>query len=264
MPLGIDNQLFNCAVAIQKGRILGVVPKTYVPNYSEFTSKGGFFRQKRSEGYNYALRAGSTLRDDLLFEDEKGEMCFGIEICEICGCLFLQALFRRWPERWLFLIFLQQWNCRQIWVQKGTGKAAVGKVYSRLCLHIFGRGWIDHGCCFRRSRNDLRKRKSALRIRKIFDWRAANFSEIDIQKLMNDRRKNTSFMELWRDNVREFRKVKFEIEEFEAENITRYVPPHPFVPSDGSSRDRRCSEIFAIQTSALAKRIRHTGWNGLL
>jgi len=70
------------------------------------------------------------------------------------------------------------------------------------------------------------------------------FSEIDIQKLMNDRRKNTSFMELWRDNVREFRKVKFEIEEFEAENITRYVPPHPFVPSDGSSRDRRCSEIF--------------------
>jgi len=85
------------------------------------------------------------------------------------------------------------------------------------------------------------------------------FSEIDIQKLMNDRRKNTSFMELWRDNVREFRKVKFEIEEFEAENITRYVPPHPFVPSDGSSRDRRCSEIFAIQTSALAKRIRHTG-----
>jgi len=43
------------------------------------------------------------------------------------------------------------------------------------------------------------------------------FSEIDIQKLMNDRRKNTSFMELWRDNVREFRKVKFEIEEFEAE-----------------------------------------------
>jgi len=66
-------------------------------------------------------------------------------------------------------------------------------------------------------------------------------------------------MELWRDNVREFRKVKFEIEEFEAENITRYVPPHPFVPSDGSSRDRRCSEIFAIQTSALAKRIRHTG-----
>jgi len=62
---------------------------------------------------------------------------------------------------------------------------------------------------------------------------------------MNDRRKNTSFMELWRDNVREFRKVKFEIEEFEAENIT--------------SRDRRCSEIFAIQTSALAKRIRHTG-----
>jgi len=44
--------------------------------------------------------------DDLLFEDEKGEMCFGIEICEDLWVLFLQALFRRWPERWLFLIFL--------------------------------------------------------------------------------------------------------------------------------------------------------------
>jgi len=83
MPLGIDNQLFNCAVAIQKGRILGVVPKTYVPNYSEFYEQR-WFSSGRNALRDTIMLCGQEVPfgDDLLFEDEKGEMCFGIEICE--------------------------------------------------------------------------------------------------------------------------------------------------------------------------------------
>jgi len=67
MPLGIDNQLFNCAVAIQKGRILGVVPKTYVPNYSEFYEQRWF-----SSGRN-------ALRDTIMLCGQ--EVPFGMICC---------------------------------------------------------------------------------------------------------------------------------------------------------------------------------------
>lgn len=113
------------------------------------------------------------------------------------------------------------------------------------------------------------------------------FSEIDVQRLMNDRIKNTSFMEGLPS--RDFRRIGFTLESLDfggslagkthfgdeaaapgksaaydesntarQARLTRLVDPHPFVPSDKSARDIRCKEIFAIQTSGLAKRLTHT------
>ena len=261
MPLGIDNQLFNCAVAIQKGRILGVVPKTYVPNYSEFYEQR-WFSSGRNALRDTIMLCGQEVPfgDDLLFEDEKGEMCFGIEICEDLWVPVPPSSFQAMAGA--LVIFnlsasneiVGKYEYRKELARQQSARCIAGYVYTSSGVDesttdvVFG----GHAMIFENGSLLCESERFLIDEQLIF-------SEIDIQKLMNDRRKNTSFMELWRDNVREFRKVKFEIEEFEAENITRYVPPHPFVPSDGSSRDRRCSEIFAIQTSALAKRIRHTG-----
>lgn len=261
MPLGIDNQLFNCAVAIQKGRILGVVPKTYVPNYSEFYEQR-WFSSGRNALRDTIMLCGQEVPfgDDLLFEDEKGEMCFGIEICEDLWVPVPPSSFQAMAGA--LVIFnlsasneiVGKYEYRKELTRQQSARCIAGYVYTSSGVDesttdvVFG----GHAMIFENGSLLCESERFLIDEQLIF-------SEIDIQKLMNDRRKNTSFMELWRDNGREFRKVKFEIEEFEAENITRYVPPHPFVPSDGSSRDRRCSEIFAIQTSALAKRIRHTG-----
>ncbi|NTV91463.1 MAG: NAD(+) synthase, partial [Clostridiales bacterium] len=119
-------------------------------------------------------------------------------------------------------------------------------------------------------------------------------SDVDLQKLENDRIKNTSFMEA--EGIKEFRKVQYTIEAIRAGaadklpgaadelrvagevlpgagdilpeaaddgfgRLLRYVDPNPFVPSDEGARDIRCKEIFQIQTSGLAKRLEHTGAN---
>jgi len=107
MPLGIDNQLFNCAVAIQKGRILGVVPKTYVPNYSEFYEQR-WFSSGRNALRDTIMLCGQEVPFGMICcsRTKKGKCALELRFVKICGCLFLQALFRRWPERWLFLIFL--------------------------------------------------------------------------------------------------------------------------------------------------------------
>jgi NAD+ synthase (glutamine-hydrolysing) len=79
--------------------------------------------------------------------------------------------------------------------------------------------------------------------------------DFDLHKLISDRYKNTSFME----NVPEkkYRKIQFEIRQRSKTDLLRRVDPHPFVPSDLNTRDHRCSEIFAIQTAGLGKRMRH-------
>ena len=84
MPLILDNQLYNCAIPIQKGKILGIVPKTHIPNYNEFYEKRWF-----SNGKNMVNKEIEILNEtvpigtDLLFEDrEQKEITFGIEICE--------------------------------------------------------------------------------------------------------------------------------------------------------------------------------------
>jgi NAD+ synthase (glutamine-hydrolysing) len=83
------------------------------------------------------------------------------------------------------------------------------------------------------------------------------YSEIDIGKILNDRIKNTSLMELPVD--RKFRKVKYKLRDVEITSLNRKINKHPFVPANLELRDKRCGEIFSIQTSGLGKRIRHTG-----
>jgi len=261
IPLSIDNQLFNCAVVIQKGRILGVVPKTYVPNYSEFYEQRWFASGKNALRDSIRLCGQEVpFGDDLLFEDEKGEMCFGIEICEDLWVPVPPSSFQAMAGA-LIIFNLSASNeivgkCdyRKELVRQQSARCMAGYAYTSSGVDesttdvVFG----GHAMIFENGSLLCESERFLIDEQLIF-------SEIDIMKLMNDRRKNTSFMELWKDNGKKFRKVKFEIGESEAEAITRYVTPHPFVPSDASSRDQRCSEIFAIQTSALAKRMRHTG-----
>ena len=84
MPIKAENQLFNTAVVIQKGEILGIVPKTFIPNYAEFYEKRWFASSKNAK-QNEIMLFGKNVPfgTDLLFKDKENEdICFGIEICE--------------------------------------------------------------------------------------------------------------------------------------------------------------------------------------
>lgn len=261
MPLSIDNQLFNCAVAIQKGRILGVVPKTYIPIYGEFYEQRWFASGKNALCDTIVLCGQEVpFGDDLIFEDSKGEICFGIELCEDLWAPIPPSSFQAMAGA-LIVFNLSASNeivgkheYRKELVRQQAARCIAGYVYASSGVNesttdvVFGGHAMisEDGTLLCESERFLSDEQLI-------------FSEIDTQKLMNDRRKNSSFMELGKDNRKRFRKVRLELSGFDAEKMTRYVAPHPFVPSDENSRDKRCSEIFAIQISALAKRLRHTG-----
>lgn len=274
LPLVSDNQLFNCAAAIQKGEILGIVPKTYIPGYKEFYEERWFAAGTLAKSPFVRLFGKEIpFGPDLLFEADGSEtVSFGVEICEdlwapippsthqaIAGAVILFNLsasneiigkseYRR------ELVTLQSGKCSAgyVYVSSGVDESTTDVVFGGHAMIAENGGMLSESARF--------LRKGHLTV-----------NEIDVQKLLNDRIKLTSFMEA--AAAKNFRKIPFHLEPLDlgdsllssedlsctAKKLFRTVDPHPFVPSDKAARDIRCNEIFAIQTAGLAKRLAHTG-----
>ncbi len=264
LPLAVDNQLFNCAAVIQKGNILGIVPKTYIPGYKEFYEERWFAAGTLAKSpFTRVCGKEIPFGTDLLFEADGPErVIFGIEICEdlwapippsthqaIAGATILFNLSASNE-----IIGKSEYRRELVTLQ--SGKCLAGYVYassgvdeSTTDLVFGGHAMIaENGGVLAESERFLRKGHLTI-------------TEIDVQKLMNDRVRLTSFMEATPE--RSFRKVQFHLEPLDmgdaSKKLFRAVDPHPFVPKEKSARDIRCSEIFAIQTTGLAKRLAHTG-----
>jgi NAD+ synthase (glutamine-hydrolysing) len=288
LPLAADNQLFNCAAVIQKGEILGIVPKTYIPGYKEFYEERWFAAGTLAKSpYVRLLGKEIPFGTDLLFEaDGPHTVSFGVEICEdlwapvppstyqaIAGAVILFNLSASNE-----IIGKSEYRRELVTLQ--SGKCSAGYVYASSGVDesttdvVFGGHAMiaENGGILSESERFLRKKHLII-------------SEIDVQKLLNDRIRLTSFMETVAE--RSFRKIPFHLELLDlgdsllssegrspgskgrslssggmsctSEKLFRTVEPHPFVPSDKAARDIRCGEIFAIQTTGLAKRLAHTG-----
>lgn len=261
MPVRAENQLFNCAVVVGKGKVLGAVPKSYIPGYKEFYEER-WFASGIGVKNNSTILCGQNVPfgTDLIFEAEgRQEVSFGIEICED---LWVPVP----PSSWqavsgAALLFnlsasndlIGKYEYRKELVRQQSGKCIAGYVYTSSGIDesttdvVFGGHAIiaENGGIRAESKRFLRDEQLVV-------------SDIDIQWLNNDRLKNTSFMT--GAPAASFRKIPFTLKQTEeVEKLIRYIDAHPFVPSDPDIRDRRCEEIFDIQTSGLAKRLSHTG-----
>jgi NAD+ synthase (glutamine-hydrolysing) len=262
LPVLLDNQQFNCAAVLQKGEILGLVPKTYIPGYKEFYEERWF-----APGSNALSReieiAGTRVPfgTDLLFEAAGPyNVCFGVEICEDLWTPVPPSSYQAVAGATLLFNLsasneiIGKYEYRRELVRQQSGKCVAGYVYTSAGVHESTTDVVYGGHALIAENGGLLceserfQRKSCLII-----------SEIDVQKLQNDRIKNTSFMEGLPGCS--FRKIGFRLGAGagEAAKLNRFIDPHPFVPSDPAARDIRCREIFAIQTAGLAKRLAHTG-----
>lgn len=262
MPLSADNQLYNCAVVLQSGKILGVIPKIYIPNYSEFYEQRWFSSGSKAASDSVFISGQyAPFGTDIVFEDRlHKELCFGVEICEDLwvpippsSLLAMQGatiIFNPSASNEL----IGKYEYRKELVRQQSAKCIAGYVYTSSNINesttdvVFGGHAMisEYGSLLAESERFSEKEQLI-------------YSEIDLHKLVNDRRKNTSFMEYRKDYLKSCRKVQFEPGESRIDSLNRHIDPHPFVPSNAASRDIRCSEIFSIQTSALVKRIKHTG-----
>ncbi len=316
LPLMVDNQLFNCAAVLQNGEILGIVPKTYIPGYNEFYEER-WFASGRNAKSSFVELFGKRVPfgTDLLFESVCSavsldstlasrstaasdstasgaeSVCFGVEICEDLWAPIPPSSYQ--ATAGASIIFnlsasneiIGKAEYRRELVRQQSGKCIAGYVFASCGVHesttdvVFGGHALiaENGGILTESKRYLRDGNILI-------------SDIDVQKLKNDRIKNTTFME--DAKIRDFRKIPFvlygmdtassvgsagtgttgtvadgtattksttAVKGAKPEKLSRYVDPHPFVPSDKASRDRRCEEIFAIQTAGLAKRLEHTG-----
>ncbi len=260
MPVMIGALLMNCAVVVQGGRILGVVPKTYLPNYKEFYEKRWFAPSTAVNDTQIHLCAQMVaFGRNLLFHTQK--TCFGIEICEDLWAPVPPSseLAMKGAE----IIF--NLSASNELISKHQYLLSLISQQSARCMA----GYVYSSCGFGESTQDLVFAGNALiyengtliaQSKRFCLEEQMVISEIDTERLLAERRHNTTFS----DNIRltdTTNRMDIQCQtvnpayDFE---LTRWVNPHPFVPR-GKALDERCEEIFAIQTSSLAKRIVHTG-----
>lgn len=260
LPILVDNQLFNCAAVLQNGEILGIVPKTYIPGYKEFYEERWFASGNNAKSTSIELSGKEIpFGTDLLFEAQgQYNVCFGIEICEDLWAPVPPSSYQAIAGATILFNLsasneiIGKYEYRRELVRQQSGKCVAGYVYTSSGVDesttdvVYGGHALiaENGGLLCESERFLRKGHMII-------------NEIDVQRLLNDRVKNTSFME--GIPARSYRKVGFKLSAVQTETLTRHIDPHPFVPSDEMVRDIRCKEIFAIQTAGLAKRMTHTG-----
>lgn len=269
LPVCCDNQTFNCIAAISKGKILGLIPKTCLPNYSEFYEERWFASSADIISDEITI-CGQTvpIGADILFTAENiKNLTIGIEVCEdlwspippssyqsifgatiiINGSASNELATKHEYRRNLVSQQSSRCICGYIYSSAGTGESTQDTVFS-------GHSMIcENGNMLSESKRFLKEGSIII-------------SDIDIELLANDRKKNTSFMTQLRKNEGPvfFRTVKFTLSENSIDDFYRTVKTAPFVPDNNIMLNERCEDIFNIQVTGLSKRITHTNSKALV
>ena len=258
-PIVCDNQLFNCAVVIQKGKILGIVPKTYIPNYGEFYEKRWFSTSNTLTSRTIRMFEEEVpIGIDLIFRDTKDEkFTFGIEVCEDLWSPKAPSV--EAALNGATMIFnlsasnevISKYGYRKNLINMQAAKNVCAYIYSSSGVNESTTDLVFSGYAA------ISENGSTLVENKRFAFETNHIvADVDIQRLMNNRIKDISFMGIGAAN--NYRVVDIELTD-ENKDLMRSYDPYPFVPSNEAKRAERCSEIVNIQACGLAKRIKHTG-----
>jgi NAD+ synthase (glutamine-hydrolysing) len=269
LPLAIDGQLFNCAAVIAGGRVLGIIPKTYLPNYKEF-----YDARYYSPAHNAVSRevcvVGQTVPfgTDLLFTCENlPDFVLGVEICEdlwtpvppstlqaMAGATVLanlsasnEAIGKSSYRRQL--IGCQSGRCiaGYIYAAAGIGESTTDVVFGGHCVIAENGSILAESPRFRPGSSLL-------------------VTDLDLDRLRHDRIQTNSFNDSRRDFMagREIRRVRFALSRASRTlALERFVDAHPFVPHDPLTLKDRCDEIFHTQVAGLSRRLAHIHNHGV-
>jgi NAD+ synthase (glutamine-hydrolysing) len=265
-PLRFEGKLFNCAVIVHRGRVLGLVPKTYLPNYREFYEK----RQFTSGRYAVVtevefLGQRVPFGNDLIFDAVEFEN-FSLYV-EICEDLFTPVP----PSTYAALAgatVLANLSASNITIGKADYRRDLCAVQSGRCIAAYLYSAAGPG----ESTTDLAWDGHAIIYENnVLLTEADRFSaeeqiisaDIDLERLAQERMRMTSFNDSvgeHRDRLRGIRRIPFKFEVPKGEiPLARRMERFPYVPNDPAARDERCYEAYNIQVHGLMKRLVSTG-----
>ena len=253
LPVNVDGKLYNCAAVICRGRLLGLVPKTHIPNYGEFYEKRHFNPAPPQNKVISFAGAEVPFGAKLLFRcADMPEFCLAAEICE--------DLWAPVPPSTGLAIAGATVVANISASDETVGKAEyrrqlVSQQSARLlCAYVYadaGHGESTTDMTFA-AHNIIAENGTLLSESRPFSKGLA-CTELDLERMMCERCRNTSFSV--ESDSYTFIDFKLDVHEL---TLTRAVSPTPFVPENGAARDERCELILAIQAAGLAKRLEHT------
>ena len=258
LPFLVGSELYNCAIVVGKGSILGIVPKTYIPNYQEFYEARWFSSASHLKVTEIVFDGEVIpIGNDLLFQDtENNEIRFGIEICEdawvsnspstslaLNGATMIfnlsasNEVIGKYEYRKNLLKMLSSKNiCSYVYASSGVNESSSDLVFSGFA------GIFENGTLLQENER--------------FSFETNHIIEdVDIGKIVSDRRKNKSF---FAQDLLKSRIIPITIIDTNQDFLRKYSMM-PFVPKNIQDRQMRCEEIIRIQASGLAKRMKATG-----
>ena len=254
LPLEYNGKLYNVAAAVTQGKVLGLVPKTHIPNYNEFYERR-HFAPGMKQPVPVALDEDTVvpMGTRVLFQcRQMPELKIGAEICEdvwapnppgvehaLAGATLLVNLSasdettgKDMYRKSLVTGQSGRLICGYVYCSAGDGESTQDVVYS-------GHNLIaENGTLLAESRRLCNE---------------SIYTELDMVRLNEERRRMSTFM----TSDESYINVEFSLKEEKTE-LTRFVDPAPFVPGNKADREKRCEEIFMIQAMGLKKRLEHT------
>ena len=254
LPVAVEGKLYNCAAVFTQGKLLGLVPKLHIPNYSEFYEQRHFTSGAGTAGEVTLCGQTVPFGEKLLFRCEDFPLfTAGFEICE--DLWVAQPPSGDLAEAGALVIgnlsasdeMIGKEDYRRQLVSSQSARLVSGYVYADA-----GYGESSTDLIFA-GHNLIGENGSILTESKLFENQLVA-TELDLFKLAQERRRLTTYRQ---GREGDCRVVSFSLP-VEETTLTRWVDPHPFVPSDETQRTRRCESIFAMQTTGLCKRLEHS------
>jgi NAD+ synthase (glutamine-hydrolysing) len=264
MPLQVDDLLFNCAVVLTRGKILGIIPKTFLPNYREFYEYRQFAPASaaRSTAVDILDQRTIPFGEHLLFQCEARQgFTFFVEICEDLWVPVPPSSGAALAGATVILNL----SASNITIGKDEYRHNLVANQSARCLASYlyaaaGPGesttdlaWDGHAMVYENGTLITESERFC------YDSQLV-VAELDLERLIQERMRQNSFgqsMQRHREELRQFRRIDFNIDFPGTGRLLckRAVERFPYVPSDPALRDRRCYEAYNIQVQGLVKRL---------
>ncbi|MDD3366591.1 MAG: NAD(+) synthase [Sphaerochaetaceae bacterium] len=253
LPLLWRGKLYNCGVVVHQGAILGVVPKTHLPNYQEYYEKRWFTPAPSSKGLIEILGCKCPFGTDIIFCSSQVEnFTFAIEICEDASSLTPPST--RHAQAGAFIIANLSASNELVGKAAYREQLVKGRSSALISAYLYanaGSGESTTDMVFA-GHNLLAENGIILKACEV-PFEGILTSEIDVNRLANERLRNTTF-EAPNEEVYSFVEFSHVVTKT---SLEREFNRHPFVPAAGPDRTQRCKSILMVQSLGLGARLKH-------
>lgn len=263
LPIEAEGKLFNAAVVVFNGAVLGIVLKTYIPGYKEFYEERWFSAARDFAGKEVLFLGESVpCGTDLLFGFSKiPGAVLGVEICEDVWMPLPPSSFQALAGATLIANLsasndlVGKADYRRSLIIQQSARGICGYIYTSCGVHesttdvVFGGHSMiaENGAFLSESKRFQRGGEMII-------------SDIDLEHLLTDRARTTSFGESTHEATKkDFRIIDIPLSSSKLSSPVRFIDSYPFVPQNPLELDKRSEEIFEIQTAGLAKRLEYAG-----